>query len=122
MREVPQGVKISAYIFYALAAIGVLGLCASVVTNGLTLANAGGSDDIMMSAGISLAVGGCISILFIALYGYVGYSLMQLQKWARIVAIILAVIALCGFPIGTILGGIVLYFMLAQDEVKAAFA
>ena len=122
MREVPQGVKISAYIFYALAVIGVLGLCASVVTNGLTLANASGNQDVMMSAGISLGIGGCISILFIALYGYVGYSLMQLQKWSRIVAIILSVLALCGFPIGTILGGIVLYFMFANEEVKAAFA
>jgi hypothetical protein len=122
MTEVPQGVKISSYIFYALAAIAVLGLCANVILNGLTLSSASGNEELMMSTGISMGIGACISILFIALYGYVGYGLSKLQKWSRIAAIILSVLALCAFPIGTILGGIVLYFMLAQEEVKAAFA
>ena len=121
MSEVPQGVKISAYIFYALAVIAVLGLCASVITNGLAISAAGDNSDAMTSAAISLGVGGCISILFIALYGFVGYSLMKLQKWSRIAAIVLAVLALCAFPIGTIMGGIVLYYMF-QPETKTVFA
>jgi hypothetical protein len=89
MTQVPQGVKISSYIFYAFAVFAVLGLCASVVTNGMTLANAGGSEEVMTSAGVSLGIGACISILVAALYGFVGYSLARLQSWARIVAIIL---------------------------------
>ena len=121
MTEVPQGVKISAYIFYAVAVIAVLGLCASVVSNGLAISAAGNNQDAMTSALIGLGVGGCVSILFTALYAFVGYSLMKLQKWARIAAIVLAVLALCGFPIGTILGGIVLYFMF-QQETQRAFA
>jgi hypothetical protein len=121
MTQVPQGVKISSYIFYAFAVFAVLGLCASAVSNGLTLANASGNDEVMTSAGISLGVGACISIIFAALYGFVGYSLARLQSWARIAAIILSVLALCAFPIGTIMGGIVLYFLF-QPESQAAFA
>jgi hypothetical protein len=92
-----------------------------VVSNGLTLANAGGSEEVMTSAGIGLGIGACVGILFTALYGFVGYSLSKLQKWSRIAAIVLAVLALCAFPIGTIAGGVVLYFMFQQD-VQAAFA
>ena len=121
MAQIPQGVKISSYIFYAFAVLAVLGLCASVVSNGLTLANAGGDDTVMTSAGIGLAIGACVSILFGGLYGFVGYSLAKLQSWARIAAIILSVLALCAFPIGTIMGGIVLYFLF-QPESQQAFA
>ena len=122
MTQVPQGVKICAYMFYAVAALAVLGLCVSVVVNGLALASSSGDSSAMTGILIGMATGACPAIIFAALYGFVGYSLMQMQKWARIAAIILAVLALCGFPIGTILGGIVLYFMFANDEVKAAFA
>jgi hypothetical protein len=40
--------------------------------------------------------------------------------WSRLAAIILAIVALCNFPLGTIIGAIVLYFMF-QEETKQAF-
>ena len=121
MPQVPQGVKISAYIFYAFAALGVLGLCVNVGLNGMNLANTGFDSDAATGLMIGIGVGLCIGLIFIGLYGFVGYSLMKMQKWARIAAIVLAVILLCGFPIGTAAGGYILYSMF-QPDVKQAFA
>jgi hypothetical protein len=66
-------------------------------------------------------VGACFTLIFAILYGAVGYGLLQLRTWARIAAIILAILSLCSFPIGTILGGIVLFFMF-QEETTQAFS
>lgn len=60
-------------------------------------------------------------IVFLALYAGVGYGLLKMMKWARIAAIVLGVLALCSFPIGTAMGGYVLYLMF-QEENKQAFA
>lgn len=118
MIQPPQGVKISAYIFFALAALALLGTCAIVAVFGLQLADTGASDQ---SGLAGLVIGLCLTLLFAALYGGVGYGLLKLQRWSRIGAIILAILSLCSFPIGTVLGGIVLYFMF-QQEVSQAFS
>lgn len=121
MPQVPQGVKISSIIFYVFAGIALLGMCASIVLNGMALAAAGGDETLVTSSGINIGIGACVGILVTALYGFVGYSLSKLQKWSRIAAIVLGVLLLCGFPIGTIGGGVVLYYMFQQD-VQQAFA
>jgi hypothetical protein len=44
-------------------------------------------------------------------YGAAGFGLRKFKPWARIVATIIAAIGLIGFPIGTIIGGYILYLM-----------
>jgi hypothetical protein len=112
----PQGVKISAYIFFALGALTLLGFCALLVVLGLAASSGEAADQ-----AVGLGIGLCFTLIFAILYGAVGYGLMNLQSWARIAAIVLAILSLCSFPIGTILGGIVLYFMFQQD-VQQAFS
>jgi hypothetical protein len=46
-----------------------------------------------------------------ALYGATGFGLRKLKSWARIVATIVGVIGLLGFPIGTIINGYILYLL-----------
>lgn len=58
--------------------------------------------------------------IFAILYGIVGYGLLRLQKWARIVAVILAFLGLGSFPIGTIVSGFIIGCLLSQ-EVSQAF-
>lgn len=53
-------------------------------------------------------------------YFVVAYGLWVGQGWARIVAIILAVIGLLNFPIGTIISIVILIYLF-KDEVKAYF-
>ena len=116
MSQAPQGVKISAYIFFALGALTLLGLCAIIVVLGLGLSSGEASDQL---AGLSIGL--CFTLLFTVLYGAVGYGLLKMQSWARIAAIVVAILSLCSFPLGTIGGGVVLYFMF-QQEVTQAFS
>ena len=114
--QAPQGVKISAYIFFGLGALMLLGVCGIIAFLGLGLASGEMEDQL-----VGLGVGLCFTLLFTVLYGATGYGLLQMRSWARIAAIVLAILSLCSFPIGTILGGIVLYFMF-QQEVTQAFS
>ena len=116
--ETPQGVKISAYLFFATAVLYILSFCGALGVAGMFATSP--DSDAASVAGL-VAVSACFLLLFTILYGAVGYGLLKLQSWARIAAIILAILALCSFPIGTIIGGIVLYFMF-QEEAKQAFS
>ncbi len=116
MSQPPQGVKISAYIFFVQAALTLLASCLIIAFVGLQLADSGASEELI---GMSFAL--CLVFIFTILYGVVGYGLLQVQSWARIGAIVLAILSLCSFPIGTILGGVVLYFMF-QPDVQEAFS
>lgn len=57
------------------------------------------------------------SLLILAAGGIcVGLGLMQRQPWARIVAIILGVLSLFHFPLGTALGVYTLWVLLADEH------
>jgi hypothetical protein len=43
----------------------------------------------------------------------VGRGLRQLKRWARTTSIVLAVIGLLGFPVGTLVNGYILYLLLS---------
>ncbi len=116
MSQPPQGVKISAYIFFALAALYLLAMCAFIAVLGIGLASGEGAEQF-----IGFGIGSCFILVFAVLYGGVGYGLLKLQSWARIAAIVLAILTLCNIPLGTILGGVVLFFMF-QEENSQAFS
>jgi hypothetical protein len=50
----------------------------------------------------------------------VGYGLWHVQAWARTGAIVLAILSLIFIPIGTVIGAIILWY-LVQPEVTARF-
>ena len=84
----------------------------------------------MMFAGSSMlgfGFGGAILKAVGAIYVIVGlidfliaYGLWTLKPWARIVAIIFAIIGLLSFPIGTIISIIILWYLF-KPEIKEAF-
>ena len=51
-------------------------------------------------------------------YGVVGFGIRRLQTWTRIPAVILSVVGLFRFPMGTLLGGLCLFTLL---RTKAGF-
>ena len=51
----------------------------------------------------------------------VGLGLLRLQGWARWAAIVLAVIKLPAFPVGTVIGGLILAYLLGGEQGQAAF-
>lgn len=50
----------------------------------------------------------------------VGFGLLRMQSWARWAAVVLAILGLGGFPIGTAIGVLILIYLLS-DEGRAAF-
>ncbi len=117
MYEPPQGVKISAYLFFANAVLTLLGMCGLLAFIPIALSDAGSSDTTPIM--ISMGGGACVLLILVILYAAVGYGLLKLQSWARIAAIVLAILSLCSFPLGTIIGGVVLYFMFQPEATKA---
>ncbi len=55
-----------------------------------------------------------------ALYFLTAWGLWTGQNWARIIAIILAILGLLNFPIGTVISIIILIYLFKSD-VKAYF-
>jgi|ThiBio_1000_plan_1041568.scaffolds.fasta_scaffold33921_2 hypothetical protein len=52
--------------------------------------------------------------------GIVGFGLLQRREWARVGAIVLAIIGLVGFPIWTVIGILILMYLLG-DNGRAQF-
>jgi MFS family permease len=64
-----------------------------------------------------MLVGSVVAIGIAALYAFVARGLWRLQPWSRIVATIISVIGLIGFPIGTIISA---YFIYLLQSPKGA--
>ena len=65
-------------------------------------------------------VGGIIAF-FGVLDLIVAYGTWEMYKWARTLGIILGVLSLISFPVGTIIGLVILYYLTLHDETVAVF-
>jgi len=78
----------------------------------------------MMMPGFMSGMGFVVGILFVVLAIFsavVGYGLWTLQKWARIAALVMSVLQVFSFPIGTIIGGFGIYFFGFEEATKTLF-
>ena len=116
----PDGVTIIAVYEFLSAIPGLIGICAILVfaVSG-TLAGTEGIGD----AAVVLAVLGCVLLLIGvgALVSVItGWGLLGMKGWARWLAIVLAALSLLAFPIGTIFGALIIWYLL-KAEVREAF-
>src|SRR3989475_7885847 len=102
----PSGVSILSVLYFIQGAIWIVG---GFVIAGL----------FFFDGAIAAICGGIGVILGIANF-IVGWGLWTLQGWAPMVAIILAILALFNFPIGTLISIITLIYLF-QPEIKPAF-
>ncbi len=135
--DVPVGAKIISVLYYigAIACL-LLGLLLFVAAGFAdTIANAtaelSGLGGVIATLGV---VGGVVMIAGAALFFFIGRGLWKGQAWARIVAIIFALLgiisAVNAFAQGVVLegifnlivGGVIGCYLLFDNEVKAAFA
>ncbi len=72
--------------------------------------------DIFAAGAICWIVFGILALI----YFLIGFGLLKGQNWARIVAIIFAIIGLLNVPIGTIISIIILWYLF-KPEIKAYF-
>ncbi len=73
--------------------------------------------DIFAAGALCWAIFGILALV----YFLIGFGLLKGAGWARIVAIILAIIGLLNVPIGTIISIIILWYLF-KPEIKAFFS
>jgi hypothetical protein len=99
-------------LFTALFVTGVISVA------GLAAPEVGAGERTLIAT-IALFVGGFIALLSVPSL-LAGWGLLRRKHWARIVAIILAVLHLFNFPLGTLTGGYSLG-VLFDDDARRAF-
>ncbi len=117
----PDGVVLTAAWFIVVAVVSLLGVAAILVfahLGGLAQSTTGLGSYVAIS-GVSFGLLVVVTLGAANVAGAVG--LLGLRPWGRISAITLASIGLLLFPIGTIAGGLIIRYMLA-DEAKDVFA
>src|SRR5437870_9964249 len=104
-------VRILGWCFIVYSSLSLLlGVCLFFIIGGAGILS--GDRQAMMVTG---AVGTGLAIFFIvvSLPGLItGYGLLKFRPWARIVGIVLGVLNLLGFPLGTALGIYALWVLL----------
>ena len=64
---------------------------------------------------------GVVFVLLMAIAALLaGWGLLRMKGWARWLAFILAIFGLFAFPIGTVIGALIIWYLL-KDEVREAF-
>lgn len=104
------------FIEAALMLIGLLGIGFAAL---VVLFSAAQEPEVVIPV-LALGVGAFFVLLLLAINVAVGWGLLRLQNWARWAAIVLSVFRLLNVPVGTVIGGLTIYYLF-QDEAKAVF-
>jgi nitrate reductase gamma subunit len=110
-------VKIIAWLYILL---GILGILASVFVFAIVAGAGWISGDtiaLQITLLVSIAVAGFLAVISIPGV-LVGFGLLFLQPWARVLAMVLAVLNLANIPFGTALGIYALIVLLHGDTAQ----
>jgi hypothetical protein len=115
----PDGVTVIAVWYFIDAVFSFMIACTIVVVL------AGIFDAIGDQTGQFWASFGMLcAVVFIGVSGIAavaaGWGLLQMKQWARWLAFILAIFTLFLFPIGTVIGALIIWYLL-KDDVREAF-
>ena len=119
MRRRPDGVSIIAIYYFVMSFLFFLGILAIVLFAILPIVFAANDPDAVWGL-VAVSFGLLVALILAVANLVVGVGLWQLREWARWGAIVLAVIGLLGFPIWTVIGALIIYYLL-QPEAKEAF-
>lgn len=110
----PTGVTILAALYIIN---GLIVLAAPLFMTAMLASFMGGESGTLATlTSICWVVFGILALI----YFIIAYGLLKGQSWARLLAIIFAIISLINIPVGTIIGIIVLWYLF-RPEVKAWF-
>jgi hypothetical protein len=117
----PDWITIISIYHYFVAGLFVLGLCVMIAVPFIVAA----APDADAAAAVPIVaivtvIAVFILLIFAAGFGVIGWGLWTLKPWARMGAIVLAGLSLLSVPIGTIIGGLTLWYLF-QPEARAAF-
>ena len=112
----PDGVTVLAVYHFVVGAVELLCICLLLTI--LTVVALDGSTDIavpIIVAFLTIPLG-----LLLAAHLVAGWALFKLKEWGRWLAIALGALSLLAFPMGTVIGGLAIWYLL-QPEVTDAF-
>ena len=116
----PDGVTFIAVWYFINALFTLLTFCVLIA-----IPISGAFSDIGDQTGLFWATTGVIcGAVFMAASGIVaaltGWGLLRMRSWARILAIVLAIFGLFAFPVGTVIGALIIWYLFKED-VRQAF-
>ena len=107
-------VKVAGWLWVVVGALSLLGaLCAVASIGGGGLIS--GDQDAIIATSITATFVGGFLVLSGAVNLIAGIGLLKFKSWARILALILAILNLLAFPIGTALGVYTLWVLLSKE-------
>ena len=112
-----DGITVLSVYHFVVAALSVLGVCASL--GGLLifmLSQKWHGPNVYATLGI-VAV---LSFIAMIANAAAGWALFKMLEWGRWLSIALSVLSLLLFPVGTIIGGVAIWYLL-QPTVKDSF-
>ena len=115
----PEGVTMIAIWFFIQTGMFVLGLGGAAI--GLLGVWTGGDVEGVVFGTMGIVLGVMCLLAFGAAYLFTGLGLWRLRDWSRSAAIVLAVLQLLLFPVGTIAGILIIRYLNKNPEARAAF-
>lgn len=114
----PDGVTLLAILHFISGGVGIISSLVLLLIGlmPLMVMRAVPALAILILFFIGAVVVGALSILAII----TGVGLLQMRNWARWVTIVLAILSLPVFPLGTVIGGLIIWYLL-QDGVAVLF-
>lgn len=119
----PDGVTMISIYHFVVTGLCLLGICAMLAVPAIMAAVQEIDYEVREAlpiVGVVMAVGIGFVVLIGAAHAVVGWGLWQMRPWARIGAIVLAVLSLFNVPIGTAIGALILWYLF-QPEGREAF-
>jgi hypothetical protein len=125
MKQRSDGVTIIALYQFIVAFLSLLGICGLlsipvIVAASTAAARAeGGPLATAIVSTVMVVASGWLFLTGLA-NAIIGWGLWKQREWGRIGTIVLAVFRLLNFPLGTLIGALIIWYLLRQD-VKAEF-
>jgi hypothetical protein len=116
--ERPDLVTVIAVYRFFVAALALLGVLALTIGLVAVVFNTYGED--LLIAGVAITTILAVMLAVVALNVVIGIGLLKLQDWARWMAIVTGALSLTNVPVGTVIGGLTIWYLLTP-EAKVAF-
>ena len=115
----PDGISVIAIYYLLMGVLNLIGACAIVVFPMAAIMRvSGGPDQYFPLIGLGFGLFAALALGVLALV--TGWGLMRMFTWARWLAFALALVSLLFFPVGTIIGAVIIWYLL-RGEVREAF-
>jgi hypothetical protein len=119
MKKRPDGITVMSVYYWVIAALFALGACVLLTVLLATTLTGELYDTVAI-----FVLGLLVIVLFVIVAANVaaGLGLFRMQEWGRWLGIALGVLSLPAFPVGTIVGGLIIWYLLLPETQEAFLA